>query len=249
MTFLISIVTSHGSALVLSTVQSLHHALRILLRYLNVGKLTQQVDVTHLLATLHVLVQILHDFARIETICLTQVDEQSLETNLSLMLSATIGNLATAFATTSTTFAATGTLAGLRLDNLRSILIVIEELTEGDGYHLLDDVLLVDVLKLAVDFSHVWFNLILIHIGLHNVVHGLEELLLADFLWGWQYAIHEVLANLLLYLANLELLSGMDDRDGCSLLSGTTGTTASVGVTCHIIRQTIVDNVSQIIYV
>ena len=249
MTFLISIVTSHGSALILSTVQSLHHALRILLRHLDVGKLTQQVDVPHLLATLHVLVQILHDFARIETICLTQVDEQSLETNLSLMLSATIGNLATAFATTSTTFAATGTLAGLRLDNLRSILIVIEELTEGDGHHLLDDVLLVDVLKLAVDFSHVWFNLILIHIGLHNVVHGLEELLLADFLWGWQYAIHEVLANLLLYLANLELLSGMDDRDGCSLLSGTTGTAASVGVASHIIRQTVVDNVSQILYV
>ena len=249
MTFLISIVTSYGSALVLSTVQCLHHALRILLRHLDVGKLTQQVDVTHLLATLHVLVQILHDFARIETIRLTQVDEQALETSLSLMLSATIGNLATAFATTSTTLTATGTLACFRLDNLRSILIVIEELTEGDGYHLLDDVLLVDVLKLAVDFCHVWFNLILVHIGLHDVVHGLEELLLADFLWGWQNAIHEVLANLLLNLANLELLSGMDDRDGCSLLSGTTGTTASVGVTCHIIRQTVVDNVSQIIYV
>ena len=165
------------------------------------------------------------------------------------MLSATIGNLATAFATASTTFAATGALACFWLDNLRSILIVIEELTEGDGYHLLDDVLLVDVLKLAVDFCHIWFNLILIHIGLHDVVHGLEELLLADFLWGRQNAVHELLANLLLYLANLELLSGMDDRDGCSLLSGTTGTTASVGVTCHIIRQTIVDNVSQIIYV
>ena len=249
MTFLISIVTSHGSALILSTVQSLHHALRILLRHLDVGKLTQQVDVTHLLATLNMLVQILHDFARIETISLTQVDEQALETSLSLMLSATIGNLATAFATTSTTFAATGTLTGLRLDNLRSVLVVIEELTEGDGYHLLDDVLLVDVLKLAVDFSHVWFNLILVHIGLHDVVHGLEELLLADFLWGRQNAVHELLANLLLNLANLELLSGMDDRDGCSLLSGTTGTTASVGVACHIIRQTIVDDVSQIIYV
>ena len=83
---------------------------------------------TNLLATLHVLVQILHDFARIETIRLTQVDEQSLETSLSLMLSATIGNLATALATASTAFAATGTLAGFRLDNLRSILIVIEEL-------------------------------------------------------------------------------------------------------------------------
>ena len=245
MTFLISIVTSYGSALVLSTVQCLHHALRILLRHLDVGKLTQQVDVTHLLATLHVLVQILHDFARIETIRLTQVDEQSLETSLSLMLPATIRNLATA----STTFATTGAFACFRLDDLRSILIVIEELTEGDGYHLLDDVLLVDVLKLAVDFSHVWFNLILIHIGLHDIVHGLEELLLADFLWSWQNAIHEVLANLLLNLANLELLSGMDDRDGCSLLSGTTGTTASVGVTCHIIRQTVVDNVSQILYV
>ena len=249
MTFLISIVTSYGSALVLSSVQCLHHTLRILLRHLDVGKLTQQVDVTHLLATLHVLVQILHDFARIETIRLTQVDEQTLETSLSLMLSATIGNLATTFATTSTAFAATGTLAGFRLDNLKSVLIVIEELTEGDGNHLLDDVLLVDVLKLAVDFCHVWFNLILVHIGLHDVVHGLEELLLADFLWGRQYAVHEILANLLLNLANLELLSGMDDRDGCSFLAGTTGTAASVGVTCHIIRQTIVDNVSQIIYV
>ena len=166
---------------------------------------------THLLATLHVLVQILHDFARIETIRLTQVDEQSLKTSFSLMLSATVGNLATAFATASTALTATGTLACLRLDNLRSVLIVIEELTEGDGHHLLDDVLLVDVLKLAVDFSHVWFNLILIHIGLHDVVHGLEELLLADFLWGWQNAIHEVLANLLLYLTNLEFLSCMDD--------------------------------------
>ena len=47
-----------------------------------------------------------------------------------------------------------------RLDNLRSILIVIEELTECDGHHLFDYVRLVDVLKLAVDFSHVWFNLI-----------------------------------------------------------------------------------------
>ncbi len=41
----------------------------------------------------------------------------------------------------------------------------------------------------------------------------------------------------------------MDDRDGCSLLSGTTRTAASVSVACHIIRQTIVDNVSQILYV
>ena len=62
---------------------------------------------TYLLTTLHVLIQILHDFARIETIRLTQVDEQALETSLSLMLSAAIGNLATALATTSTTFAAT----------------------------------------------------------------------------------------------------------------------------------------------
>ena len=61
---------------------------------------------TNLLATLHVLVQILHDFARIETIRLTQIDEEALETSLSLMLSATTRNLAT-LATASTTFSAT----------------------------------------------------------------------------------------------------------------------------------------------
>ena len=41
-----------------------------------------------------------------------------------------------------------------------------------------------------------------------------------------------LLTYLLLNLANLELLSGMDDRDGCSLLAGTTGTgkTAAYGI-------------------
>ena len=106
MTFLVSIITSYGSALVLSSVQSLHHALSILLWHFDVGKLTQQVDVTNLLTTLHVLVQLLHDFAWIETISLTQIDEEALESSLSFVLSATTRNLAT-LTTTSTTFAVT----------------------------------------------------------------------------------------------------------------------------------------------
>ena len=250
MTFFVSIITSHGSALILRAIQCLHHSLGILLRHLDVSKLAEQVDVTYLLATLHVLVQVLHNLTWIEAIRLTKVDEETLESSLSLVLSATIRYLATTFtATASTTFATTRALASLWLDNLWRILIVVEELTEGDGHHLLDDVLLVDVIELAVDFVHIWRNLLLIDISLHDVVHRLEELLLANLLWSRKSAIHEVLAYLLLYLANLEFLASMDDGDGSSLLAGTTCTTASMGVACHIVRQTIVDDVGKVIYV
>ena len=41
----------------------------------------------------------------------------------------------------------------------------------------------------------------------------------------------------------------MDDGDGSTLLAGTAGTTASVGIALDVIRQTIVDDVSQILHI
>ena len=71
MTLFVGIVATNGSALVLCTIKSFHHTLGILLGNLDVGKLREQVNVSHLLATLHMLVQILHDLARIEAVGLT----------------------------------------------------------------------------------------------------------------------------------------------------------------------------------
>ena len=71
MTLFVGIVATNGAALVLCTVESFHHTLGILLGNLDVGKFREQINVSHLLATLHMLVQILHDLARIEAVRLT----------------------------------------------------------------------------------------------------------------------------------------------------------------------------------
>ena len=71
MTLFVGIVATNGSALVLCTIKSFHHTLGILLGNLDVGKLREQVDMSYLLTTLHMLVQILHNLARIEAVGLT----------------------------------------------------------------------------------------------------------------------------------------------------------------------------------
>ena len=95
MTLFVGIVATNGSALVLCAVESFHHTLSILLGNLDVGKLREQVDVSHLLATLHMFVEILHDLARIEAVGLAQVDEETLVSSLCLVLAATVRHLST----------------------------------------------------------------------------------------------------------------------------------------------------------
>ena len=71
MTLFVGIVATNGAALVLCPVESFHHTLSILLGNLDVGKLREQVDMSYLLTTLHMFVEILHNLARIEAVGLT----------------------------------------------------------------------------------------------------------------------------------------------------------------------------------
>ena len=68
MTLFVGLIATNGAALVLCAVESFHLTLGILLGNLDVGKLREQVDMSYLLTTLHMLVQILHNLARIEAV-------------------------------------------------------------------------------------------------------------------------------------------------------------------------------------
>ena len=134
-----------------------------------------------------------------------------------------------------------------RFLNNRSILVVIEKTTEGDCYHFLDDVFLVDKLKLAVYLLHIRSNLLIINISLHDVVHHLIELLLAYLFRCRQVTIYKVFTNLLFYLANLPLFLCVDNADRCTISSCTTCTSRTVSVALYIIWQTIVDDMCEFI--
>ena len=70
-----------------------------------------------------------------------------------------------------------------------------------------------------MDTPHIWFNLILIHIGLHDVVHRLEELLLAVVSFQEQLVF---LPEILVYVlkGDVVLIQRMDkDTTGKYLLS------------------------------
>ena len=92
-------------------------------------------------------------------------------------------------------------------------------------------------------------NLLLVDIRLDNLVHHLIELFLANLLGRGDLSLLESLANLFLDIADLMLLTGVDDAERCSFLTGTTGTARAVGVVLDVIRESVVDDMSQVINV
>ena len=107
---------------------------------------------------------------------------------------------------------------------LRCISIVSQELAKLQRYNLLDEVLLVNVLKVAADILHEGGYLLLVYVSLDYLVHDLIELFLADFLGRGDGALFKLLAYLLLDIANLMLLTAVDNADGSAFLAGTTST-------------------------
>ena len=74
-----SVVAANVATFVFLSVDIFHDALCILLRNLKVRHGGQQVDVAHIYVSSDVLVQELHQFARVETVLLAQVDEEFAE--------------------------------------------------------------------------------------------------------------------------------------------------------------------------
>ena len=74
---IISIITSNCSTFISDARQLNHHLLGILLGYFEIRDGIKQVDMPHLLTATHKTVQRLHQFTRIESIALAQVNEQA----------------------------------------------------------------------------------------------------------------------------------------------------------------------------
>ena len=194
---------------------------------------------SHLLPSAEVTVQELHQLARIETVLLTQVDEQAAHTLFGLPA-------ASAAFTSLSSFLASLPRRG-RFLYLRRIGIVGEELSELDADNLLDNVFLVDIFEVAADVLHERSNLLLLHVGLDNLVHHLVELLLANLLGLGYFLLDKLLANLFLDAAYLVLLARVDDADARALLAGASGAARAVGVVLDVFGQTEVDDVRQVV--
>ena len=179
-----------------------HHLLGILLRHLEIRDRVKQVDMSNLLTTTYKAIQRLHQLTWIEAIALTKVDKQSAITLLSFVLQLLLVALWLSLLP-----------VGHYCLNLRSLSIVSQELTKLKRYNLLYQLLLVDILKVAIDVLHKWSYLLVVNIRLYNLVHHLVELLLADFLSRRNLCLHKLLTDYLLDIANLELLATMYDRD------------------------------------
>ena len=192
---------------------------------------------SHGLTTTHETVQHLHQLARIEAVALAQIDKQPLVALLCLVLQFLFVRLRFLL------------LSHIHLFYLRRLRIVSQELTKLQRDNLLDDLLLVDILEVAADVLHEGGNLLIVHIRLHNLVHHLIKLLFADFLCRRYLRLHKGLADLFLYIADLELLLAVNDRDTCAFLACTTSTTASVRIVLDVIRQSEVDHMRQIVHI
>ena len=240
MPWFICIVAPYGTSLVLQSIESLHHSPGIGLGHLYVAELRQQVDVADILPLLHIAVEELHYLTGIETICLAEVYEQSLVTRLRLVLAPSARHLCP------WSIPASSTLCRRLLNNGR-ILVVVEEAAKGHRHHLLYNILLVDILELAHDVSHIRGNLLLVDIGLHDGVHLLVELLLAYLLRRWQGAINKLLAYLPLNVPDLSLLFRVDDGYRRTFLACTACTSGAVGIVLYVVGQSVIDDMGEVV--
>ena len=190
---------------------------------------------------MHVAVDELHHLTRIESVVFSQVDEQTAIASLRRTL------LALSAVAALSAFLAVA--CGRRLHNLRRVGVVLQELAELQRNYLLQDILLVEVLEVAVDVLHERSNLFVVHIHLLYLVDGLEKLLRANLLRRRQRAVNELLAYHALHFAHTSALLGVDDRDRGALLARTTRTTRAVSITLGVARHTIVDDVREVVHV
>ena len=164
----------------------------------------------HILAPMHVLVDVLHDLTRVETIALSKIDKQPFIARFGLMFAPSVADFPThllAIAFTS------GVFPHHRLLDFGRMLIVIQKTSESNRYHFLNQILFINIFELAHNVGHIGGYLVFINIGFHDVVHHFEKLFLADFLGLRQFSVDKLLSNLFLYLLHFPLFLDVDDAD------------------------------------
>ena len=81
----VGIIASYLPSFIGCAVKCFHYFAGIILRHLYVTEVSQQVNMSHILSAMHVAIDKLHYFSWIETICLSEVYEQSSITFLCLL--------------------------------------------------------------------------------------------------------------------------------------------------------------------
>ena len=168
-----SIIAAYVASFVLLAVNIFDDTVGIFLRNFKVRHSGQQVDVAYADVSTYMLVEKLHQLTRIEAVLFAQVDKQ-----LGIALRGRRSGLLTpAFALlASYLFLLTSDLL-----NFWCISIVGQELAKLQRDDLLNQVILVNLFEVAADILHKRSYLLLVDVRLHNLVHHLIELLLADF--------------------------------------------------------------------
>ena len=115
--------------------------------------------------------------------------------------------------------------------------------------HTLDQVFFAQPVQFTVYFRHEISHIFLIHLHLFQVIDYFQQLFLANLFTGRHFTNNKLLADNPFDFTHFTFLAQVDDGDGSTCLSGTSGTSAAVRIAFRIIRQTVVDYMRQIVYV
>ena len=136
-----------------------------------------------------------------------------------------------------------------RLLNFCSIFIIVKEAVELHGNHAFNQVFLAEPFQFAVNSGQECFDFFFVYFDFFYIVDQLDQLLFADFLTGWQGTEIKFLFDDPFDLAHFTFFSQVDDGDGYTGFTGSSGTSATVSIAFRIIRQSVVDDMSQVIYI
>ena len=210
----------------------------ILVLHLDKGKALHKVYTTHLdLIALDIIIDKAHNLTRVHLINLTHIQEKA---GITLLGGVVI----------LTTRAFSSTLLGTRWGfNFRCIGIILQETAKLAAQDTLDKVVLIQPGPALLHLVHEGSYLLLIDLYALYIVDNMIELLATDLARLGQGTLLELLLDDLLHQADTTPLPEINDTEAGALLTGTTRTTAAMGIVLDIIRHAIVDDMRQVVHI
>ena len=211
----------------------------------------EEVDAADFDLALDVAVDDVDDFAGEEMVALATVDEKSAVTFLCLMWLCSATAFAPAAATALGGGLALRTVGGL--DDFGGIGIVTEETSELCGDNAFDKVFAREPRQLAVDLGEEGGNLVVVDLDMLQLVDDVVELLGADFLGVGELCAFEMPSAVFggeddaFDGADFGLLTDMYNADARTAFAGAAGASGTVDVAFDVVRETVVDDVCQVV--